>query len=202
MPQREERQQFAGRHHLPEQKPAKLHAGDTIHAYLGIDSGSTTTKFVLMDEDENILDSFYAANEGDPLLVAKNALIAMRERYLQAGVKLDIIAAGATGYGELLFTKAFNLECHVVETVAHARAAEKYVPDASFILDIGGQDMKAIWLDHGIITNIVVNEACSSGCGLSWENFASSLHIPVKEIAEAAFSSENPAVLGSRCTVL
>ena len=197
----EERQQFAGRHHLPEQKPAKLHAGDTIHAYLGIDSGSTTTKFVLMDEDENILDSFYAANEGDPLLVAKNALIAMRERYLQAGVKLDIIAAGATGYGELLFTKAFNLECHVVETVAHARAAEKYVPDASFILDIGGQDMKAIWLDHGIITNIVVNEACSSGCGSFLENFASSLHIPVKEIAEAAFSSENPAVLGSRCTV-
>ena len=197
----EERRQFAGRHHLPEQKPAKLHAGDTIHAYLGIDSGSTTTKFVLMDEDENILDSFYAANEGDPLLVAKNALIAMRERYLQAGVKLDIIAAGATGYGELLFTKAFNLECHVVETVAHARAAEKYVPDASFILDIGGQDMKAIWLDHGIITNIVVNEACSSGCGSFLENFASSLHIPVKEIAEAAFSSENPAVLGSRCTV-
>ena len=154
-----------------------------------------------MDEDENILDSFYAANEGDPLLVAKNALIAMRERYRKAGVKLDIIAAGATGYGELLFTKAFNLECHVVETVAHARAAEKYVSDVSFILDIGGQDMKAIWLDNGIITNIVVNEACSSGCGSFLENFASSLHIPVKEIAKAAFSSENPAVLGSRCTV-
>lgn len=197
----EERRQFEERQRLPENRPAELHEGEIIHAYLGIDSGSTTTKFVLMDEDENILDSFYAANEGDPLLVAKNALIAMRERYRKAGVKLDIIAAGATGYGELLFTKAFNLECHVVETVAHARAAEKYVSDASFILDIGGQDMKAIWLDNGIITNIVVNEACSSGCGSFLENFASSLHIPVKEIAKAAFSSENPAVLGSRCTV-
>ncbi len=197
----EERRQFEERHKLPETRPAQLHPGETIHAYLGIDSGSTTTKFVLMDEEENILDSFYAANEGDPLLVAKNALIAMRERYRKAGVKLDIIAAGATGYGELLFTKAFNLECHVVETVAHARAAEKYVSDASFILDIGGQDMKAIWLDNGIITNIVVNEACSSGCGSFLENFASSLHIPVKEIAGAAFSSKNPAVLGSRCTV-
>ena len=197
----EERREFEQRHRLPENRPAQLHKGEIVRAYLGIDSGSTTTKFVLMDEEENILDSFYAANEGDPLLVAKNALIAMRERYRQAGVKLDIIAAGATGYGELLFTKAFNLECHVVETVAHARAAEKYVSDASFILDIGGQDMKAIWLDNGIITNIVVNEACSSGCGSFLENFASSLHIPVREIADAAFSSKNPAALGSRCTV-
>ena len=83
----------------------------------------------------------------------------------------------------------------------HARAADKYIKDATFILDIGGQDMKAIWIDNGIITNIVVNEACSSGCGSFLENFASSLHIPVEEIAEAAFSSKHPASLGSRCTV-
>ena len=154
-----------------------------------------------MDEEENILDSFYAPNEGDPLLVAKNALIAMRDKYKKKGVTLDIIAAGTTGYGEVLFAKAFETECHVVETVAHARAARKYVEDASFILDIGGQDMKAIWLDNGIITNIVLNEACSSGCGSFLENFASSLHIPVGKIARTAFDSENPAQLGSRCTV-
>lgn len=175
--------------------------GRTIHAYLGIDSGSTTTKFVLMGEDEQILDSFYAPNEGDPLRVAKDALIAMRDRYRAAGTPLDIIAVGTTGYGEMLFSRAFNAECHVVETVAHARAANKYVKDASFILDIGGQDMKAIWLDNGIISNIVVNEACSSGCGSFLENFAATLHIPVDQIAEAAFSSKHPAVLGSRCTV-
>ena len=92
-------------------------------------------------------------------------------------------------------------EYHVVETVAHARAVEKYINDATFILDIGGQDMKAIWLDKGIITNILVNEACSSGCGSFLENFASSLRIPVKKIAQSAFSSQDPAVLGSRCTV-
>ncbi|HIX77391.1 MAG TPA: 2-hydroxyacyl-CoA dehydratase, partial [Candidatus Fusicatenibacter merdavium] len=182
-------------------KTPKLQEGETLHAYLGIDSGSTTTKFVLMDEEENILDSFYAPNEGDPLLVAKNALIAMRDKYKKKGVTLDIIAAGTTGYGEVLFAKAFETECHVVETVAHARAARKYVEDASFILDIGGQDMKAIWLDNGIITNIVLNEACSSGCGSFLENFASSLHIPVGKIARTAFDSENPAQLGSRCTV-
>ena len=196
-----ERREFECRHQLPQIKTPKLQEGETLHAYLGIDSGSTTTKFVLMDEEENILDSFYAPNEGDPLLVAKKALIAMRDKYKKKGVKLDIIAAGTTGYGEVLFAKAFETECHVVETVAHARAARKYVEDASFILDIGGQDMKAIWLDNGIITNIVLNEACSSGCGSFLENFASSLHIPVGKIARTAFDSENPAQLGSRCTV-
>ena len=197
----EEHRAFNERHQLPEFTPYVPQKGETVHAYLGIDSGSTTTKFVLMDEDENILDSFYAPNEGDPLTVAKTALLTIHDRYEKAGAKLDIIAAGTTGYGELLFSKAFSTECHVVETVAHARAADKYIKDATFILDIGGQDMKAIWIDNGIITNIVVNEACSSGCGSFLENFASSLHIPVEEIAEAAFSSKHPASLGSRCTV-
>lgn len=197
----EEKEAFLKRHKQPENHLEKPKRGRTVHAYLGIDSGSTTTKFVLMDEDENILDSFYAPNEGNPLDVAKKALISLRNSYREAGVGLDIIAVGTTGYGELLFAEAFGAECHVVETVSHARAAEKYVDDATFILDIGGQDMKAIWLDSGIITNIVVNEACSSGCGSFLENFAASLHIPVEKIAETAFSSKNPAALGSRCTV-
>ena len=139
-------------------------------AYLGLDSGSTTTKLVLMDEQENILESFYAPNEGEPLLVAKRALLDIRDKYRKAGARLHIQAAASTGYGELLFAKAFQAEYHTVETVAHARAAQKYVKDATFLLDIGGQDMKAIWLDHGIITNILVNEACSSGCGSFLEN--------------------------------
>lgn len=198
---KEERKRFLETHALPKWQPKNLVKGEKVRAYLGIDCGSTTTKFVLMDEQENILDSFYASNGGEPLHIAKKALLAMYRRYKEAGVELEIIAVGTTGYGEMLFAKAFSAECHVVETVAHARAANKYVPDASFILDIGGQDMKAIWLENGIITNIVVNEACSSGCGSFLENFASSLHIPVREIAKAAFKSENPAVLGSRCTV-
>ncbi len=197
----EEKERFLKRHTLKECTPYQPHEGETVRAYLGIDSGSTTTKFVLMDERENILDTFYSPNEGEPLMVAKKAVLAIRDRYRQAGAELEIIAAGTTGYGEMLFSKAWSTECHMVETVAHARAAAKYVDDATFILDIGGQDMKAIWVDHGIVTNIVVNEACSSGCGSFLENFASSLHIPVKEIARTAFESKNPAVLGSRCTV-
>ena len=197
----EEKETFENRHRKPESVWKEPKPGEDVYAYLGIDSGSTTTKFVLIDEQEEILGSFYAPNEGEPLYVAKRALIEMRDRYRRAGAKLHIIAAGTTGYGEVLFGKAFQAEYHTVETVAHARAAGKYVKGATFILDIGGQDMKAMWLKDGIITNILVNEACSSGCGSFLENFASSLNIRAKEIADAAFASEHPAVLGSRCTV-
>ena len=197
----EERAAWEASHALAPQTPPDPVPGSTVRAYLGIDSGSTTTKFALVSPDGKLVDSFYAPNEGEPLDVARTALIALRDRYRAAGAALDILGVGTTGYGELMFAKAFGADYHTVETVAHARAAEACVPDASFVLDIGGQDMKALWLDGGIITDIVVNEACSSGCGSFLENFASSLNIPVKDIARAAFSSTNPAVLGSRCTV-
>ena len=197
----EERAAWEASHALAPQTPPNPAPGSTARAYLGIDSGSTTTKFALVSPDRKLVDSFYAPNEGEPLDVARAALIALRDRYRAAGATLDILGVGTTGYGELMFAKAFGADYHTVETVAHARAAEACVPDASFVLDIGGQDMKALWLDGGIITDIVVNEACSSGCGSFLENFASSLNIPVENIAQAAFSSTNPAVLGSRCTV-
>ncbi|MDO4556420.1 MAG: acyl-CoA dehydratase activase [Lachnospiraceae bacterium] len=196
-----EKEEFQKRHHRPKTPSHTPVKGETVRAFLGIDSGSTTTKFVLIDEDENVIDSFYAPNEGEPLLVAKKALLILKNRYENADARLEILAAGTTGYGELLFANAFHTEYHVVETVAHARAAAKYVKDATFILDIGGQDMKAIWLDQGIITNILINEACSSGCGSFLQNFAGNLNIPIEEIADAAFSSHQPALLGSRCTV-
>ncbi|GHU89904.1 2-hydroxyglutaryl-CoA dehydratase [Spirochaetia bacterium] len=176
-------------------------SGETIRVYLGIDAGSTTTKFVLLDEDENIVDRFYSSNKGEPLMVIKSALLDMYKKYEDLGITLDVAAVGTTGYGELLFAKAIGADYHTVETVAHAAAAQKYIPEASFILDIGGQDMKAITISNGIVTNITLNEACSSGCGSFLENFASTLNIPVEGIAEAAFNAKNPAELGSRCTV-
>ena len=181
--------------------PAAFQRGEIVHAYLGIDSGSTTTKFAVVDETGHLLDSFYANNEGEPLDVCKNALGELDRRWREAGVRLDILGCATTGYGELLFAKALRADCHVVETVAHALAAARYVDDATFILDIGGQDMKAIWIDDGIVTDILVNEACSSGCGSFLENFARSLNIQTRDIAEAAFRSKSPAELGSRCTV-
>src|SRR5699024_9217071 len=100
---KEEKEAFLKRHARTEIPKREFHPGETVSVYLGIDSGSTTTKFVLIDEDENIVDSFYASNEGEPLLIAKKALLAMNEKYRQMGVKLNIKAAGTTGYGEMLF---------------------------------------------------------------------------------------------------
>lgn len=192
---------FAARHALGEMAPPAVGPGGTLKAYLGIDSGSTTTKIALIDERGTPFDAFYASNEGEPLDVARDALVRLRDKYRDAGVRLEILGAGSTGYGELMFARAFHCDYHAVETVAHAHAAQAYLPGVSFVLDIGGQDMKAIWMKDGVITDILMNEACSSGCGSFLENFAGTLGIPVEGIAEMAFSSEAPAALGSRCTV-
>ena len=196
-------QAFLKRHPLYEDKHIfrKLDTGTNADCYLGVDCGSTTTKFVLLDEKERILYSFYANNGGDPISVLKQGLIEMDKKFTAEGIRLKVRGMATTGYGELLAAKAFRADTHIVETVAHARASAKYLEDATFILDIGGQDMKAIWLDDGIITDIVVNEACSAGCGSFLENFAKNMGVPVPEIAERAFKAKHPAVLGSRCTV-
>ncbi|MDY3690783.1 MAG: acyl-CoA dehydratase activase [Dysosmobacter sp.] len=198
---KEEQADWQARHALPRLVQPALKPGDTLRVYLGIDAGSTTSKLVLLDEGERVVDRFYAANHGDPLRVIRQGLMELYEKYTAMGVKLEVLGLGTTGYGELMMAKGFGADDHTVETVAHAAAARKYVPDVSFVLDIGGQDMKAIWVDRDIVTNITLNEACSSGCGSFLENFASSLGIPAEKIAEAAFRSRQPANLGSRCTV-
>ena len=200
----EEKEVFLARHALGSTESlAKSNTSlpKQLPVYLGIDSGSTTTKLVLLNEQGEVIDSFYAPNEGEPLNVAQIALLELHDRYHQKGCELKILGIGTTGYGELMFAQALNADCHTVETVAHAHAAQRYVPDVSFILDIGGQDMKALWIDDGIITNVVVNEACSSGCGSFLENFAYTLGIATEDIAQSAFHSASPAALGSRCTV-
>ncbi|MDR3171782.1 MAG: acyl-CoA dehydratase activase [Treponema sp.] len=196
-----ERAKFEARHRLPDPPCHGAKPGDVLRVYMGIDAGSTTTKFVFLDEDENLVDTFYSNNQGEPLLVIKQGLLDLKKKYDNEGIGLEILALGTTGYGELLFDKALGADYHTVETVAHAAAAQKYLQNVSFILDIGGQDMKAITISHGIVTNITLNEACSSGCGSFLENFAATLNIPVHNIARAAFDAKNPAELGSRCTV-
>ena len=197
----EERKDFEKKHAIPSFRPKEYSAGTVLPVYLGIDAGSTTSKFILLDENEELVNSFYANNQGEPLAVIKDGLIAMRDTYRERGVELIIKGAGTTGYGESLFAKAFKADYHTVETVAHAEAAQKIAPDVSFILDIGGQDMKAIRIQGGIVTAITLNEACSAGCGSFLETYARSLGIPVDQIASLAFRSKNPSKLGSRCTV-
>jgi len=196
-----ERSDFMDRHKMFDGHYTQPVSGSTVRAYLGVDAGSTTTKLVLLDEQENVVDSFYAGNQGDPLQVLKDALCQLNERYVEYGAKLEILGVGTTGYGEQLFAKALHADYHTVETVAHSRAAQQLQPDVSFILDIGGQDMKAISVQDGVVNGIILNEACSSGCGSFIETYARSLGMPMEQIAEMAFRSKSPSKLGSRCTV-
>lgn len=196
-----EHEQFIKRHSSPPYHTKKFLPNSLVTSYLGIDAGSTTIKFVLIDENEEVIYKFYGPNAADPLRSLQKALVQMKEYYRHNEVNLLIQGIGTTGYGEFLFAKAFEADFHTVETVAHARAALKYAPEVSFILDIGGQDMKAIRLHQGVITEIYLNEACSAGCGSFVETYAQSLNIPVEKIAELAFRSRYPSRLGSRCTV-
>ena len=196
-----DRARFKNRHAISYIEPIKLSPGQVCKVFLGIDSGSTTTKFVLINTEGKLLESFYGANNGEPLERTIKALIRIRDKYIRAGVYLRILGVGTTGYGEDLFAKALSADYQVVETVAHTHAAQAYIPDVSFLLDIGGQDMKAIWINNGVVINVMINEACSSGCGSFLENLASSLGISVQDIADLAFASSSPAELGSRCTV-
>ncbi|OPJ58499.1 2-hydroxyacyl-CoA dehydratase [Clostridium oryzae] len=166
--------------------------------YFGIDAGSTTTKAVLIGENGEILYSHYGSNEGSPL----NRVIGiLKELYSKLPKGAVIANSAVTGYGEGLIKAALNVDIGEIETIAHFKAADFFLPGVEFILDIGGQDMKCLKVKDGVIDSILLNEACSSGCGSFIETFAHSLNMEIKEFAEEALKSQNPVDLGSRCTV-
>ena len=170
----------------------------TGDCFLGIDAGSTTTKAVLIGNNGELLYSFYANNQGNPIETAKKA-IAELQKILPSGAK--IVRSCSTGYGETLLKSAFLLDDGEVETIAHCTAAAFFDKDVDCVLDIGGQDMKCIKLKSGVVDSIMLNEACSSGCGSFIENFANSLGYSAESFAKEALFAKSPVDLGTRCTV-
>ena len=170
----------------------------TGDCYIGIDAGSTTTKLVLIDKNGSLLYSLYGSNEGNPL----NSVIKMlKDLYSKIPSSATIRFSGVTGYGEKLIQTALNIDLNEIETIAHYTAAKEFMPNVTSIVDIGGQDMKYIKIKNGTIDNIMLNEACSSGCGSFIETFAKSLNLSIAEFVNSAIESRNPVDLGSRCTV-
>ncbi len=184
--------------HNQHQVPSRELSSYSGKAYLGIDAGSTTAKVVLIAEDSSLLYTFYAPNQGDPLATVKEALL---DLYQKLPADVSIVNSISTGYGEELMKTAFNLQDGEVETVAHTRAAQFFEPNVDCILDIGGQDMKFIALKDGFVSDIILNEACSSGCGSFLETFAATLGFTAEDFAKQALHSLHPVDLGSRCTV-
>ena len=166
--------------------------------FLGIDAGSTTSKVVLTDPDGAILFQHYGNNQGQPL---ENVIAILKEVYHQLPQEAYIARSCVTGYGEKLIQAALHVDYGEVETVAHFKAANYFNPGVDFILDIGGQDMKAMSVQDGALSSIQLNEACSSGCGSFIETFAKSLKYDVKDFAQVALLAQHPVDLGSKCTV-
>ncbi len=194
---REQYAEFHARHasaSVPERDIASYEGG----AYLGIDCGSTTTKLVLLSSSKEILYSYYSSNRGNPVEIVREQLSHI---YSLCGERIKILGSAVTGYGEELIKHAFGVDIGLVETLAHYTAAHYFLPEVDFILDIGGQDIKCFRIKNGAIDGIMLNEACSSGCGSFIETFARAMGYSIDEFAKKGLFSEAPVNLGSRCTV-
>lgn len=194
---KEELEAFRARHAKSKIKFAdiKTHRGV---CFMGIDAGSTTTKVALIDSDGGLLYSYYGSNSGDPLATVTSVL---KEIYTLMPKDAFIGRATVTGYGEHLIKTALNLDDGEIETMAHQTASNRILPGVEFVLDIGGQDMKCLKIKNGVIHDILLNEACSSGCGSFIETFASALGMTAAQFAQKGLESASPVDLGSRCTV-
>nr|WP_072515095.1 2-hydroxyacyl-CoA dehydratase [Ndongobacter massiliensis] len=193
----EEYDAFLAKHHTQQvlYKKLEAHVGP---CYLGIDAGSTTSKMVLLDDDGAILYSHYSNNRGKPL---EHVIENVKEIYARMRPDVYIAYSGITGYGEDFIKAAIGVDTGEVETIAHYTAARYFDPEVDFILDIGGQDMKAMHISDGVIDSIQLNEACSSGCGSFLETFASTVDMDAKAFQKEALFAAHPTDLGSRCTV-
>lgn len=179
---------------------AEFNTQNPADYFLGVDSGSTTTKIILLNNMGQVVYSDYRRNCGDSFKAFSQAMHDMHETTLNPQ-HVNIASACVTGYGENLLKTAFNLPYGIVETMAHFSAAKKVEPQVSFVLDIGGQDMKAIFVENGSIRRIEINEACSSGCGSFIETFANMLGYAVADFARLSCTAMHPCDLGTRCTV-
>lgn len=194
---KEEYHKFVDRHAKFDLKyeDIQTYKGD---AYLGIDAGSTTTKLVLITPDGKLLYNHYCSNKGQPLDIVSKKL---QDIYELAGDRTNILSGAVTGYGEDMIKAGLRLDFGIVETVAHYTAASYFCPDVDFIMDIGGQDIKCFKIKNKAIDSIMLNEACSSGCGSFIQTFASALGYDIADFAKLGLYSKNPVDLGSRCTV-
>lgn len=193
----DERMEFNDRHGAQVIPTGDLSGAKGPH-FLGIDAGSTTIKAVLINDDKTIVWSTYGVHKDSPLIAAANIVKEVRKSLPEGAY---VARACATGYGEGLVKAGLHVDEGVVETMAHYRAAEEISPGVTSVIDIGGQDMKYIAVNDGVIDSICVNEACSAGCGSFLQTFAQSMGISIQDFTKQALASEAPTDLGSRCTV-
>lgn len=194
---KEEYESFVARHRQFDLKYADINNYEG-EAYLGVDAGSTTTKLVLITPKGELLYQHYCSSMGRPLDIISSKL---KDIYALTGDRVKIVSSAVTGYGEDLIKAGLGIDHGIVETVAHYKAASFFEPDVDFIIDIGGQDIKCFKIKNKAIDSIMLNEACSSGCGSFIQTFALAMGYDIAEFSQLGLFAERPVDLGSRCTV-
>ncbi len=190
-----EYEEFQARHKKAKVSKGEFKGKDDV--YIGVDAGSTTIKMTVVNKEKELLFSKYRTNSGNPVPLVKDFLLELYDKHPD----INILGSTVTGYGEELIKNAFGMDFGIVETIAHFTAAKEFLPQVEFVLDIGGQDIKCFKIRNGVIENIYLNEACSSGCGSFLQTFANALGYDIEEFSKLGIFADSPVELGSRCTV-
>lgn len=192
--------QFLDTYRIPKFVEPEIPAG-TVRAVIGLDGGSTSSKAVLLGEDGEVLMKAYALSKGNPIQDTKELLAELRSRMADKGVEVDVLGFGATGYAADVLEECVRADVNIVETVAHMMSATHYFGDVDVICDIGGQDIKVLFMENGDIKTFKLSNQCSAGNGMLLQAMADQFGLPVTEYAENAFKAELAPKFSYGCAV-
>lgn len=193
---------FSKKYSAPSFIPIELHANKIIEGYVGLDGGSTSSKCVLVDADGNILQKVYQLSKGNPLEDMKQMFSELRNwATAQQQATLNVKGFGVTGYAGDVMAAALKADANIVETVAHMKSAQHYFPDVDVICDVGGQDIKVLFMENKTIKNFRLSNSCSAGNGMLLQAMADQFGVPVTEYAETAFKADLSPKFSYGCAV-
>ena len=169
-----------------------------MEAYLGIDVGSVTTKFAVLDENDEMVASVYMTTDGKPMAAVQEGLKKIRQ---QLPVDVVVSGVGATGSARQLAGELVGADLIKNEITCHAVAAIYHFPEVQTVIEIGGQDSKIIIIRDEMVTDFGMNTVCAAGTGSFLDHQARRLNMSIEEFARVALESDNPVPIAGRCTV-
>ena len=172
-----------------------------MKTYLGIDVGSLTCKFVLINEKKEIIFSSYFRTEGNPIEAIQKGLKELNEEVEKCNPGVEIVGVGTTGSARYLAGVITGADLIKNEITAHAKGVCSFIPDAKTVIEIGGQDSKIIILENGVAVDFAMQTVCAAGTGSFLDAQSFRLGIPIEEFGEIALESTNPTTIASRCTI-
>jgi activator of 2-hydroxyglutaryl-CoA dehydratase/predicted nucleotide-binding protein (sugar kinase/HSP70/actin superfamily) len=196
-----ELESFREKYKIPRFVPAALTPGTVVEGYIGMDGGSTSSKAVLIDENKNILKKEYQLSKGNPIQDTKEILANLKKWVDDQGCTLEVKGFGATGYAADVLEEVVRSDVNIVETVAHMMSATSYFGDVDVICDIGGQDIKVLFMQNGDIKNFRLSNQCSAGNGMLLQAMADQFGLKVTEYADTAFQAELSPKFSYGCAV-